>query len=104
MPADANTLPLFGSKEEVIFACDDGALKTHDRVSSGEFRFRQANRFGNADKKVIVTTVGRVRFSEIWPPELGFPNKSVKKSELGDLIWKCYKFAGHEKTVVMLTS
>ena len=26
----------------------------------------------------------------------------VKKSELGDLIWKCYKFAGHEKTVAML--
>jgi DNA-directed RNA polymerase subunit beta' len=46
--------------------------------------------------------VGRVTFSEIWPPELGFPNKPVKKSELGDLIWKCYKFAGHEKTVAML--
>jgi DNA-directed RNA polymerase subunit beta' len=46
--------------------------------------------------------VGRVTFSEIWPPELGFPNRQVKKSELGDLIWKCYKFAGHEKTVAML--
>src|SRR2546425_12739568 len=41
-------------------------------------------------------------FSEIWPPEMGFPNKSVKKSELGDLIWKCYKICGHEKTVIML--
>ncbi|MBU6411001.1 MAG: DNA-directed RNA polymerase subunit beta', partial [Verrucomicrobia bacterium] len=58
--------------------------------------------FGNADRKVIETTVGRVLFSEIWPPELGFPNKAVKKSELGDLIWKCYKFAGHDKTVTML--
>jgi len=26
----------------------------------------------------------------------------VKKSDLGDLIWKCYKFAGHDKTVTML--
>src|ERR1035438_4602268 len=102
MPADANTLPLFGSKEEVIFACDDGALKTHDRIRLANFDFGKPTVFGNADKKVIVTTVGRVRFSEIWPPELGFPNKSVKKSELGDMIWKCYKFAGHEKTVTML--
>jgi DNA-directed RNA polymerase subunit beta' len=102
MPADAKTLPLFGTKEEVIFACDDGALKTHDRVRLANSDFGKPTVFGNADKKIIVTTVGRVRFSEIWPPELGFPNKSVKKSELGDLIWKCYKFAGHEKTVVML--
>src|SRR5258708_11304614 len=33
---------------------------------------------------------------------MGFPNKSVKKSELGDLIWKCYKICGHDKTVAML--
>jgi len=102
MPADAKTLPLFGTKEEVIFACDDGALKTHDRIRMANSDFGRQTVFGNTDKKVVVTTVGRVRFSEIWPPELGFPNKSVKKSELGDMIWKCYKFAGHEKTVVML--
>ncbi len=41
-------------------------------------------------------------FSEIWPVELGFPNRPVKKAELGDLIWKCYKICGHEKTVIML--
>src|SRR5207253_852675 len=40
--------------------------------------------------------------SEIWPEEMGFTNKSVKKSELGDLIWKCYKSCGHDQTVTML--
>ncbi len=102
MPADTKTLPLFGSKEEAIFAYSDGALKTHSRVRLANPDYGKKTVFGNGDKKVIETTVGRVLFSEIWPPELGFPNKSVKKSELGDLIWKCYKFAGHEKTVVML--
>ncbi|HZQ45423.1 MAG TPA: DNA-directed RNA polymerase subunit beta'', partial [Verrucomicrobiae bacterium] len=58
--------------------------------------------YGDADKKVIETTVGRVIFSEIWPDEMGFPNKVVGKSQLGDLIWKCYKICGHEKTVIML--
>ncbi|MDE3068832.1 MAG: DNA-directed RNA polymerase subunit beta', partial [Verrucomicrobiota bacterium] len=101
-PADSKTLPLFGSKAEVIFAYDDGALKTHNRVRMANPDFGKQTIFGNADKKIIETTVGRVLFSEIWPPELGFPNKPVKKSELGDLIWKCYKFAGHDKTVAML--
>src|SRR3989442_851596 len=64
--------------------------------------FGRKTEFGDANKKVIETTVGRVTFSEIWPDELGFTNKSVKKTELGDLIWKCYKVCGHEKTVIML--
>ncbi len=102
MPADTRKLPLFGSKEEVLFAYDDGALKTHDRIRLANPDFGKKIIFGDATKKLIETTVGRVTFSEIWPPELGFPNKPVKKSELGDLIWKCYKFAGHEKTVTML--
>src|SRR5205814_10702676 len=58
--------------------------------------------YGGAEKEVIDATVGRVIFSEIWPPELGFPNKVVGKSQIGDLIWNCYKFCGHEKTVVTL--
>ena len=101
-PADTRKLPLFGSKEEVLFAYEDGALKTHDRIRLSNPDFGRKVIFGDTTKKLIETTVGRVIFSEIWPPELGFPNKSVKKSELGDLIWKCYKFAGHEKTVTML--
>ena len=101
-PADSRELPLFGSKEEVIFAYSDDGVKTHDRIRLANPDFGKKTAFGNADKKVIETTVGRVLFSEIWPHELGFHNKPVKKSDLGDLIWKCYKFAGHEKTVVML--
>jgi len=101
-PSDSRKLPLFGSKEEVLFAYEDGALKTHDRIRLANPDFGKKVIFGDASKKITETTVGRVIFSEIWPLELGFPNKPVKKSELGDLIWKCYKFAGHEKTVTML--
>jgi DNA-directed RNA polymerase subunit beta' len=101
-PSDSRKLPLFGSKEEVLFACDDGALKTHDRVRLANPDFGKQTVFGDANRKIIETTVGRVIFSEIWPPELGFYNKAAGKSQLGDLIWKCYKFAGHDKTVAML--
>jgi DNA-directed RNA polymerase subunit beta' len=102
MPADSRKLPLFGSKEEVLFACDDGALKTHDRVRLANPDFGKQTVLGDANRKIIETTVGRVIFSEIWPVELGFYNKAAGKSQLGDLIWKCYKFAGHDKTVAML--
>ncbi len=102
MPSDVKTLPLFGSKQEVVFAYDDGAVKTHDRIRLANPDLGKQTVYGDANNKVIVTTVGRVLFSEIWPPELGFPNKVVKKGEIGDLIWRCYKVCGHEKTVIML--
>jgi DNA-directed RNA polymerase subunit beta' len=101
-PTNPNQLKLLGSKTEVIFAFNDGALTTHERIRLANPDLGRKSEYGNADKKVIETTVGRVLFSEIWPPEMGFPNKPVKKSELGDLIWKCYKICGHEKTVTML--
>src|SRR5271154_5811835 len=41
-PADSRTLPLFGSKEEVQFAYDDGAMKTHDRISLSNPDFGKA--------------------------------------------------------------
>src|SRR5438105_4716122 len=89
MPAgNAAQLKLFGSKTEVIFAFSDGAVTTHERIRMANPDLGRKTEFGSADKKVIETTVGRVVFSEIWPPEMGFPNKAVKKAELGDLIWK----------------
>jgi len=102
MPTDTRKLPLFGSKDEVIFAYDDGALKTHDWIRLANPDFGRQTAYGDPTKKIIETTVGRVTFSEIWPSELGFYNKAAGKSQLGDLIWKCYKVAGHDKTVAML--
>ena len=101
-PTDPSRMKLFGSKTEAIFAFSDGAAATHDWVRMANPDFGKKTEFGDANKKVIETTIGRIVFSEIWPPEMGFANKSVKKSELGDLIWKCYKICGHEKTVIML--
>ena len=93
---------LFGSKSEAIFAHMDGAVTTHDRILLANPDLGNKTVFGSADKKVIETTVGRVIFSEVWPTELGFPNKVVGKSGLGDLIWNCYKNCGHQKTIIAL--
>ena len=102
MPTDTRTLQLFGSKTEVLFAYADGALKTHTRVRLANPDFGRKTEYGDGTRKVIETTVGRVIFSEIWPADMGFYNRAAGKSQLGDLIWKCYKICGHEKTVIML--
>ena len=102
MPTDSKTLKLFGSKTEVIFAFDDGAVTTHERIRLANPDLGKQTVYGDPNKKIIETTVGRVIFSEIWPPELGFFNKVAAKATLGDLIWRCYKNAGHDKTVIML--
>jgi DNA-directed RNA polymerase subunit beta' len=93
---------LFGSKREVLFAHADSVVRTHDRVRMANPDFGRKTVYGDAERKVIETTVGRVIFSEVWPDELGFPNKVIGKSQIGDLIWNCYKVCGHEKTVQTL--
>src|SRR6266513_45119 len=95
-------LMLFGSKSEVVFAQMDGAVKTNDRILLANPDVGRKTVYGDSTKKVIETTVGRVIFSEIWPEDLGFPNKVVGKGQLGELIWNCYKFCGHESTVTTL--
>ena len=99
---EGQRLMLFGTKDEVGFAHAEGDLKTHDRVLLANPDFGRKTVYGSEDKKIIETTVGRIIFSEIWPGELGLVNKPVKKGELGDLIWNCYKHCGHEKTVITL--
>ncbi len=98
----SSSLKLFGSKDEVIFALADGAASIHERIRLANPDCGTKTVYGDAEKRVIETTVGRVVFSEIWPLELGFPNRVVGKSQIGELIWNCYKICGHEKTVVTL--
>jgi DNA-directed RNA polymerase subunit beta' len=99
---DGDRLMLFCNKSEVIFAHMDGAIGIHDRIRMHNPDLGRKSEFGDMNKRTIETTVGRVIFSEIWPEELGFPNKVIGKSQLGDVIWRCYKFCGHEKTVQAL--
>ena len=101
-PADPNHTRLFGSKTEAIYAHSIGLVKTHDWVRLANPDWGNKTEFGNANLKVIDTTGGRIIFSEIWPPEIGFYNKAAGKKELGDLIWKCYRICGHEKTIDVL--
>lgn len=101
-PKEHEHLPIFGSIDEVHLAHDEGAVRIHDRLRLKNPNFGCDTPFGDAEAKVIETTVGRVFFNEVWPSELGFVNETVNKSVLGNLIWHCHQRAGHKATVEAL--
>jgi len=75
MPPTRGNCRWFGSKDEVIFAYDDGAVEDHDRIRLANPDFGRQTVYGDPAGRLIETTVGRVTFSEIWPSELAFTTK-----------------------------
>src|SRR5205814_3920139 len=76
---EGDRMKLFGSKSEVTFAYLDGVVGIHDRIRLANPDIGKKTEYGDSEKRVVETTVGRVFFSEIWPEDLGFPNKVVGK-------------------------
>ncbi|MDA1045053.1 MAG: DNA-directed RNA polymerase subunit beta', partial [Verrucomicrobia bacterium] len=118
------SLPIMLDEDEVRLAYQDGALQVHSMI-----RYKNPDKgldteFGESDAKIIITTVGRVLFNDVWPKKnrvrpgnalkqsshendiqerhLGFVNKLVDKNMLGDLIWHCHNIYGHKATVTVL--
>lgn len=94
--------PLMANTNEVRLAYDEGTVKIHSRIRLKNPDYGRETIFGDKTAKVLITTVGRTFFNEIWPAELGFVNKTIDKSFLGTMISECYKVAGHAKTVEVL--
>ena len=95
-------VPLAGTESEALFAQMDGAKETHDWIRIPNPDYGCETVFGNSTHKTITTTIGRIRFSQIWPKALGFLNFQVDKSELGNIISNTYKVSGPEETVLSL--
>jgi DNA-directed RNA polymerase subunit beta' len=101
-PVEGKRIPFVADAAEVLAAELDGAFTKHDWINIANPDYGRKTIFGNSERKVIRTTVGRVIFNTIWPRELGFVNFAVPKGKLGDLILETYKSVGRERTVEML--
>ena len=95
-------LPLFADSSEVELAISEGAVTTHSRIRFKNPDLGLNTIYGNKEAKVLETTAGRVIFNQIWPEELGFYNKVCGKKQLSDIIWRCYKAVGQQRTVETL--
>jgi len=94
--------PLFANADEVDFALSEGSIRTHTRVRLQNPDLGRQTTYGDPTSHVIETTAGRVVFNQIWPAEMGFYNKVCGKKQLSDVIWRCYKVAGQQRTVETL--
>ena len=99
---EVKSMPLLASVEEAVFAEAEGSLHLHDwvRISNPDYGCDTVN--GDKKERALVTTVGRIIFSTIWPKKLGFVNYTVKKGQLGDLILNTYKHCGREASIPVL--
>jgi DNA-directed RNA polymerase subunit beta' len=59
---------------------------------------QQDNRLPESEERVIETTVGRVLFNRILPPEAQFVNRLLDKGDLKDLVAELYEICGEERT------
>ena len=80
----------FANADEVIMAYEAGHVTLHAKIKVA------------IGEELIDTTVGRVLFNEIIPNELGFVNEELNKNRVGDLISRCFRTIGHDRTVEVL--
>jgi DNA-directed RNA polymerase subunit beta' len=96
-------LPIYNDPSEVEFALSEGHASVNDKIRYRNPDYQQEKRaFGDPTKSFIETTIGRVRFNEIWPAKLGFINNTVGKKQISDIIWRCFQTVGQKETVACL--
>ncbi|MGI6225489.1 MAG: DNA-directed RNA polymerase subunit beta' [Peptococcales bacterium] len=82
---------IFKDPDEVILAYDENAVDVHAKIT---VRVKGGKR--------LETTVGRVIFNQVIPPEIGYINEVVTKKVLGKIVAKCYRKLGSTATAKML--
>jgi DNA-directed RNA polymerase subunit beta' len=101
-PGDEDPIPLFENPTEVEYALASRKVDYHGWIRVRNPDYGKETIFGEKDRKMLLTSPGRVRFNEIWPDGLGFINRTVGKKQIGDIIWRCYQVAGQADTVLTL--
>ena len=81
---------IFSDIEEAVLAYQDQQVALHAKV---KLRW---------EGQLLDTTVGRVLFNLVLPPEVRFVNELIDKGRLSNLISKVYRVCGHTRTVELL--
>ena len=89
----------FYSAEEVIIAHNEKRIDLHAFIKV-KTTVRDAD--GNAEDKIIETTVGRVLFNQVVPEEIGYVNELLTKKSLRDTIGKVVKITGMARAAQFL--
>ena len=86
---------LFGSFDEAKLAYELGNV---------DLRAKILVRDQSQNGQQVETTIGRIIFNEILPPELGFQNKIIDKSGLKQIVSECCRMVDNKETARVLDS
>ena len=87
---DEKTVKGYADADEVIFALDSGSVDLHEWIKV------------RIDERVRTTTPGRILFNQVLPSELGFVNQCMDGGKLKDLVSRCHRLLGQERTAEVL--
>ncbi|MDD4318708.1 MAG: DNA-directed RNA polymerase subunit beta' [Candidatus Peribacteraceae bacterium] len=91
---------VFGSPDEAMLAHAQGVVHLQAKIKVRvQAPTPDPSPEGRGETEIIETSVGRLRFQEIVPKELGLINKTMKKKDLSDLIATTLELCGREETV-----
>ncbi|MCG3204265.1 MAG: DNA-directed RNA polymerase subunit beta' [Elusimicrobia bacterium] len=93
----------FSSREEVTSAFQNGTISLHARIKvAGINKLVEDNLSPedqrNPEKWTSWTTVGRILFNDVVPPELGYIDVNITKKEISKLVDRCYRELGAYRT------
>jgi DNA-directed RNA polymerase subunit beta' len=90
--------------DEARLAYDSEELGLRAKVEVLRPPFGPSEETGDAGGSVkwTETTLGRMIFNEVLPPEIGFKNKLMDKPSLKDLTAECYRKLGNEDAAMVL--
>ena len=90
----------FADSDEVELAYNLGQVDIHSEINvlMTTWYDDQGSRMAQAEERLLKTTVGRVIFNRILPPEIQFINWKLDKGELKDLIAELYEVGGEDQT------
>jgi DNA-directed RNA polymerase subunit beta' len=97
LPGDGR---VFADFDEVELAYQLRQVHVHTRVKlqTTTWYNDKGDRLPQAETRLIDTTVGRVLFNRILPPEVQFTNEKLDKGGVKDLIADVYELCGQDKT------
>jgi DNA-directed RNA polymerase subunit beta' len=90
----------FADIDEVELAYNLGQLDIHSEIQVivNTWYADNGDRLPKSEERLLKTTVGRVIFNRILPPEIQFINWKLDKGELKDLIAELYEVGGEDQT------
>ena len=83
---------------EMAYALDQVDIHTEIKLLATSWYDDKGDRLDEPKTRLIETTVGRVLFNRILPPEVQFVNEKLDKGGVKDLIAEVYELCGQEET------